>query len=286
MATTASIQYINSLSVIKKQKINNWNNTQNTYTQNVFIFNFKKKNMKKTKSFTMIEVLITALLISIWLLTVFEVMNYAKKINQRVAETTIANQIATEWTEIIYQIRNTNFIKYENDKQKYLETCNTWYDECIAEFKSNYDLSKCRLALDYEGCMSWESTYTSLWTWCYYITNVEWQNYLNEYFTGSECEINEPINEFAICLISWTWIPCTWWHEDWNDESKYWKYFRSIVWQGIFDMSSDTTWWSMLWAGELKWRQAQEYRFCSYVSRWSMGTWSIEICSTMTNFID
>lgn len=249
--------------------------------------------MKKTKSFTMIEVLMTALLISIWLLTVFEVMNYAKKVNQRVSETLIANQLATEWTEILYQIRNTNFIKYENEKQKYIANCNSWYENynswyeiCITEYKNTHNINRCWLALDYDACIS-DTTYNNnLWTWCYYIINTGWKNILNEYTTGSDCEADGFINEFAICLNSWTRIPCTWWHVEWLDESRYWKYFRNIQWQGVFDMSSSTTWGTMLETNELSEKVVQEYRFCSYVSRWSIDTWSIEICSTMTNFID
>lgn len=270
---------------MQKPKINNWNNVRNTYIKNTFIFNFKKKNMKKTKSFTMIEVLMTALLISVWLLTVFEVMNYAKKVNQRVSQTLIANQLATEWTEILYQIRNTNFIKYENKKQKFISECNNWYDECLTQFRNLNNLNRCRLALNYEDCIKWNTSYTwILWTWYYYITNIEWKNIINEYI-GTE-PFNEPINEFAICLNSWSRIPCTWGHDEWNDESKYGKYFRSIIWQGTFNMASDTTWWTALNTSELSGKVAQEYRFCSYVSRYSMDTWSIEICSTMTNFID
>ena len=244
--------------------------------------------MKKTKSFTMIEVLITTLLISIWLLTVFEVINYAKKINQRVAETTIANQIATEWAEIIYQIRNTNFIKYENAKQKYIaEECSDSYDDCISQFKTIHNINRCWLALNYEECIESPTTYTGyLWTWCYYITNIEWKNILNEY-TDSSCETGIMLNEFSICLNSWTRIPCTWGHDEWDDESIYWKYYRSIIWQWVFDMSINETWWQKLENTDiLSDKFAQEYRFCSYVSRRSLNNWSIEICSTMTNFIE
>lgn len=242
----------------------------NTYIYNVFIFNFKTNIMKKTKAFTMIEILIIVLVASIWMISVLSTANHAKLVNQRIMQTVIANQIATEWAEIMYQVRNTNFLKYENRKKNGV----TWDN-----------INRCRLALNYEECVGTPNNHIQILnTWFYYITNESWFNIIT-WCNDSWCE-EKLDNRYAICLISWSWVPCTWGHEEWWDESIYWKFFRTIEWFWIYNMAASTTWWTRINIPQLSWSQAQEYRFCSRVYRVWWQHWEVEICSTMTNFIN
>ena len=249
--------------------------------------------MKKTKGFTLLEVIIVILLLSIGLFSINKTITHAKFTNERVLQTIIWNQLATEWAEIVYQTRNTNLLKYDNNKERYVNNCinigfggniMSWYDTCLSKFKQEKKINKCRLALDYQNCIS-KTNYTWIFnTWFYYISTDNWIN------TISKCEwdnCDDPYNEkYAICLNSGARTPCNEWHENWWDESHYWKFFRYIEWKWVYNMASDTTWWDLLSISQLSWTTAQEYRFCSYVTRiWWQG-WSVEICSTMTNFID
>ena len=80
--------------------------------------------------------------------------------------------------------------------------------------------------------------------------------------------------------------PCPEWHEAWWDESKYWKFYRTIRWIWIYNMASNNTWGDSLLNSNISEYDAQEYRFCSMVARKGWENWKIEICSTMTNFIE
>lgn len=223
----------------------------------------------------MIEILIISIVISTWLFAIFTAANHAKLVNQRIMQTIIANQLATEWTEIIYQTRNTNLLRYNKDKTK---------------------INDCRLSIDYDECIK---TYPEkkldeivLYTWNYYIeTDTNWKNKIiacNETW----CE-NQYDQRYAICLKDWVRDPCTSWHELWWDESRYWKFFRVIEWIWIYDMSKNQKWWQKISNisenNSIRCNSnpcyAQEYRFCSRVYRVWWLDWEIEICSTMTNFI-
>jgi len=247
--------------------------------------------MKNVKAFTMVEILIISILIWSWLLVLSNAILHAKKVNQQVMQRVIANQIATEWAEIVYQMRNTNFLKY------YLsDNSDIWW----------WLINSCRIANNYDACKlyyiwGWPCSNNNSWScnnndavlmksWYYYITNNWWFNQIiNCSCNNTNC--NDIKNDiYAICLNSWVWVPCPQWHENWWDESRYWKFYRMIKWIGTYDMWSDNLWWSKI--DQICYNSydtyAQEYRFCSTVARdWAGGLWwEVEICSTMTNFVE
>ena len=270
----------------------------------------------------MIEILITTIILWIWILTLHRTITQAKLVNERTFQTMIANQLATEWAEILYQIRNTNFLKYESAKEIDVENCiktkkiKDWklssdnsaeacdrmkcYDLCLADFKKEHNINRCWLSIDYDTCISSNSNYTwILNTWFYYIVTNNWSNSINQCtwhddfndINSEDCLSNADEcchryrNEYSICLNSWVRVPCTLWHE-W-DESKYWIFYRHIEWMWIYDMSaSNITWWQLLATNQLGNYNAQEFRFCSTVSRAWWEHPAVEICSTMTNFIE
>lgn len=267
-----------------------------------------QNTMKKIKAFTMIEILIISIVISTWLFAIFTAANHAKLVNQRIMQTIIANQLATEWTEIVYQTRNTNLLKYDINKERSVNVCiNTNYNgdvmlgykPCLAQFKGNQNINDCRLATDYEKCINRRSLSTQLDaiiinTWTYYIeTNTNWKNTIK---ICNETWCDNPYNpKYAICLNSWVRTPCPEGHELWWDESRYWKFFRVIEWKWLYDMSRrDRKWWQQIIDISLTdrilcngiWCETQEFRFCSRVYRAWWQDWEIEICSTMTNFIE
>lgn len=251
-------------------------------------------NIKTNKklAFTLLEILFISILLSSGLLFVAKSIQHAKEVNYKVMQSVIANQIATEWVEIMYQLRNTNFLKYEASWYNYKEIINS-----------------CRLAHDFAECYEilWNRNILSfnvsdykigrenenllLQTGYYYITNNWWKNEIHN-CNDNELEGHENCskigqNLYAICQKSGSWIPCTWWHIEWEDESEYWHFYRYIEWLGNYNMDSNETGWTITdpeyFAADI---DAQEYRFCSRVYRWWMQWWEIEICSTMTNFTD
>ena len=262
----------------------------NTYIYNIFIFNFKTNIMKKIKAFTLLEILFICILLWAWLVSIFQAANRAKIINERITQTIIANQIATEGVEILYQFRNSNFLKHQQwDLNGQYEWTNF----------SHWNWNKCRLALNYE---SGSNCSDRLWTWYYYIRTRSWINTIAEcnnetcnnswwdhISTGNLSAVNIIDNKYAICLKSWVWTPCPEWHEAWWDQSKYWKFYRAIRGIWLYNMATNDTWWILLQnttSENIALIDAQEYRFCSMVARKGWENWRIEICSTMTNFIE
>lgn len=236
----------------------------------------------------MVEILIISILISVGLLTVANAINHVKLVNHRVMQSVIANQIATEWAEIMYQKRNSNFLEY-------------YYNDAITD-KNVKILNSCRLAYNFKDCFdkikdecengAWivdEDNYI-IWEWFYYIANSWWINVIkkcvdsNWWFNITNCS-NITDNIYAICLNSWSWVPCNSWHSIWFDESTYGKFYRRIEWTWIYDMSIDTEWWEKIDSDLCEPKEAQEYRFCSRVVRGNWE-WEAEICSTMTNFAE
>lgn len=220
--------------------------------------------MKKIKAFTMIEILIISILISAWLFTISDAITHAKLVNQRVSQSIIANQLSTEWVELVYQLRNTNFLKYYY-----------WTDH------EKSKLNSCRLALnDFSNCNTYSEQIMS--SWYYYISG----NNNQKIQTCNSENCSEIIqDQYAVCLNSGVRVPCPQWHSAWNDESKYWRFYRMIEWKWIYDMSQDTTWWQIT-QSNISNIDTQEYRFCSRVARIWGQDWEIEICSTMTNFAE
>lgn len=273
----------------------------------------------------MVEIIITAIVLWIWILTLHKTITHIKKVNEATFQTIIANQLATEWAEIIYQIRNSNFLRYESDKEIFVENCiNTWYinnngeidewnyastpcswnrmkcyDPCLDKFKKNNNINRCRLALNYETCINNPSYTWILNTWFYYIKTDDWKNSIIECTWNYDSMDRESClnntdkccykfrDEYSICLNSWVRVPCTEWHEIWLDESKYWKLYRNIEWIWIYDITTyDITWWTLINFNNTSETTGQEFRFCSTVTRPWWEDFAVEICSTMTNFIE
>lgn len=237
----------------------------------------------------MVEILIISILITTWLFTVWGAISHAEKANENVKQTVIANQLATEWAELIYQLRNTNILEYYYNDD---------FDKNITTFNN------CRLAYNYWECAG-QKCQSNIWSseWCipdvdkyimkkwnYYITK-EWK------IMKSQCDIDNHAvarpeiikqKKYAICLNSWVRVPCPEWHEAWHDESKYGKFYRMIEWIWIYDMSENSKWWKEINSDFCSSINTQEYRFCSRVARewggWYQWWWEVEICSTMTNF--
>ncbi len=216
--------------------------------------------MKKTKGFTMLEVLIVTIIVWVWLLSIIFAINKSKISTNHIIQNIIANQLAKEGIELIYQTRNTNLLK------------NHWSGDI------------CRLNINpYEYC-EWNNERFSTWN---YIL-LSWDIFT---WTLNELTLSGWINtwdmDFALCLSGWERLSCP----GQENHTKYWKFFRTIKWFGLYDKNPSLTWWNSL--NCTKWNDsncsnniAKEYRFCSTVFYIWEKVWKSEICSIMTNFLD
>lgn len=237
----------------------------------------------------MSEILIISILITVWLFIVRNSIDHAKKTNENVKQSVIANQIATEWAELVYQLRNTNILEF-------------YYNDYF--FKTGNDFNRCRLSYDFTTCAQWRCPQDSserctdadriiIKDWYYYISeNWEIKNcYCDDNSSPAEKERCNDIKnkKYAICLNNWVRVPCPEWHEAWHDQSRYGKFYRMIEGIWIYDMSeNEIAGWKKIESSFCSLWNTQEYRFCSRVARewgWWLVWWGeVEICSTMTNF--
>ena len=203
--------------------------------------------------------------------------------NERITQSIIANQIATEWIEVLYQFRNTNFLKHERQDLNW---------QIIWSNENTWVWNTCRLALDYKTS---DTCLERLWSWFYYIETNDWINTITKCPDDDNTWCNVDIasatgiidNKYAICLSGGVRNPCPQWHEEWWDQSKYGKFYRTIHGMWIYNMATNETWGRLIVNTEdIESADAQEYRFCSRVAWRGWQWWEIEICSTMTNFIE
>lgn len=208
----------------------------------------------------MLEILLITIVVWIGLLSILFAINNSQKKSNNIIQNIIATQLAKEWVEKVYQTRNTNIIKNDD----------------------NPDL--CRLNINTNEPCDWSNKRFS--TWNYIITSENFVTWTQDTLTLSEW-INTWDKTFALCLNEWQRISCP----GGDNHTKYWKFFRIIKWIGLYDKDKNITGWNLLdcptwntfWCEE---NTPKEYKFCSLVYYIWEHIWKSEICSIMTNFFD
>lgn len=234
----------------------------------------------KLKAFTMLEILMITLIVGIGLLSIVVAISKAKVITNNTKQHIIATQLAREWVETIYQIRNTNLLKFPNHKDR------------------------CRLNTQKDSSCTGDGEWT-VWEvnkrmteWVNYILTEPW--YIS--WTLQTLNILDWINTwekiFNLCLSWWQRISCAWM----ENQTRYGKFLRTIEWKWVYLKNSATTWWELThclyyqqswipvpgggWRSCDDSERALEFRFCSRVEYIWTKTWSVEICWVLTNFFE
>lgn len=210
----------------------------------------------------MLEILIITIIVGIWLVTVMLITQKVKISVNETKQNVIANQLAIEWIEKIYQIRNTNLLRH----QDYLGPCRLAQDPFVTscDGSSTTRLTELNYIIITGWSLSWTSEILDISDWI-----STWEQIFN------------------LCLEWWERISCPW---SWN-QTKYGKFYRSIEWKGLYLKNTNTTGGQKIycnsWASENCYNDdAKEYRFCSKVQYISTKTWSVELCWVLTNFFD
>jgi prepilin-type N-terminal cleavage/methylation domain-containing protein len=100
--------------------ISNWIISKNHKTKrsNTIKICQTSKNIMCKNGFTIAEILIAISIISIWFAWIFILLQNSNKLVKQIEAKTIAINIAREWVEIMYNIRDTNRKKWPTDKDK------------------------------------------------------------------------------------------------------------------------------------------------------------------------
>lgn len=221
--------------------------------------------------FTIREILVIIVVISVGLLSVVVVltngMNYVQKTRQKV----IALNLAREGMEAVYQIRDTNWTRWAWVK----DACRLKRDPLMDEWNTRCvdDLWISTGSYVLERMVTWSQAYFAL--------TGPW--------TGLDIGdgIDSDDTMFLLCQTNGLRSACAW--TSWDTSEG--KYFREIEGIWLYLKDEQITWWIAiyctwsLWPDSRCWgARAKEFRFCSKVLYVWDGTWEVKLCGVLTNF--
>ncbi len=232
---------------------------------------------KNNDAFTLIEMLMVIVVVSIWIISIMSVINYWQRYVWQIRQDVIASNLAREWAELVFNIRDTNWERWSGRR-----------DQCwLLEDPSIEDPS-----IDDSWCesMPWIKAWAYVLSWQ---TPTDWEqiyNYLSWVNEGLDLSdwITDDDRTFALCSNedASRWTPCPW--DD--NPSPEWSFFRMIDIKWLYDKKEGSTldcdrWNDTDWAwNDCSDPTAKELRFCSvveYVWHWQG---KVELCTSMTNF--
>jgi len=238
------------------------------YVSNLMKFSIKRWRVLKKSGFTIREILVIVVVISVGLLSVIVVLTNGMKYVQKTRQKVVALNLAREWMEAIYQIRDTNRMRRAWVKDACRLKINPLVDEWAVWCANDLRFSSGSYAL--QRLTIWEQKYFALTG-----PFTEWIDLNN----GIEAN-----SSFSLCQQSGYWDSCIWTSPTTSEG----KYFREIQWLGLYLKDVVATWWQILsctwWTDVCASSRAKEFRFCSKVVYIGESTGEVKLCGVMTNF--
>lgn len=231
-------------------------------------FSTKKQLTLRTSGFTLREILIVIVVISVGLLSVVVVLNDGMKYIQKTRQKVIAINLAREWMEAVYQIRDTNRTRWAGVKDacwlKINPLVDEWAERCNDDVRFStgaYALQ--RLTADGQSYFA----LTGPWNWIDLAYGVDANSW------------------FSLCQQSGYWDACVWQTSTTSEG----KYFREIEWIWLYLKDVPIRWWSGIvctwWLSpDCATNRAKEFRFCSKVAYIGESTGEVKLCGVLTNF--
>lgn len=232
-------------------------------------FSTKKWLTLSTSGFTIREVLIVIVVISVGLLSVVVVLNDGMKYIQKTRQKVIAINLAREWMEAVYQIRDTNRTRWAGVKDacwlKVNPLVDEWVERCNDDIwfsTGSYALQ--RLVADGQS---------------YFALTGPW----NELTLSDGLDSND--YNFSLCQQSGYWDACI----GQKSTTSEGKYFRQIQWLWLYLKDVPISWWRAIlctwWVSpDCANTRAKEFRFCSKVDYIGESTGEVKFCGVLTNF--
>ncbi len=245
--------------------------------------------MSHPRWFTLIELLIACSIIAIGLLTIIGLMQTSISYTDRTRQETIAINIAREWMETVYTIRNTNRLRWSG-KRDANRLC------ADSSLEANTGASSCGAWIQ-SGI-----SYTIRLTWS--------DSSLYPYLSGTAytLDLKDNIPDDIFLLYYGTWnhqhIPMRyqWWSS--SQTTAEWSFYREI--RGLWLYQKNI--WTIPWGNAIicndGWGtytaidsngitqnnqscangEAKEFRFCSKVEYQKKFQWKVELCGVLTNY--
>ena len=235
------------------------------------------------KGFTLVELVVGIIMIGIWLGAIINVLQYGTKLTNSTKSQVVAVNLAREWVETVFSIRDTNWKMFSSKR-----------DECWLSRLPD----------------TWSTTCESLqWIWSgYYSIKSPLRNI--QYFTGENILLartsalqvfdnqwSEAWTDtgYRICFYSSTWNQSGYRDTCSNSPienriTKYGTFWRWIEVKWLFLKDNVNGWTKLTTCTDgsspgCGWSAAKELRFCSRVDYDFNIARRVELCSAITNFL-
>ena len=166
-----------------------------------------KKPLHNKKAMTIIEVMIAIFIFTLWLASVFMIISSAGNINNYNKDFIIASNLAREQVELMRNIRDTNYKKFQKWNLLKPNTDNTANPDYNLVFKewSFYKIE------------NWA------WIWNFHIKSSTW-NIISDFKSALKDSTNILKENYRVCLDNNSYIYCTWWA--WEKKTQFYKYLE------------------------------------------------------------
>ena len=222
--------------------------------------------------FTIVELLISMIVISMALLSILGLLRVAVTYTNKTRQETIAVNIAREWIEWVYILRNTNRLRWSWEKDKHW-LCNDW--TCTQWLSGNLALHTLEYEDDTYGRIPY---YNTIWSLSSFEDSILWDTNLL-LSTGN---------------FIWGLSPDT-----------AGKFYRAIIGLWLYQKDTNVVWGNLIncpnwnaWSDYINWidingnsfvwqcsdSHPKEYRFCSRVEYEKNFQWKVELCGAITNY--
>ncbi len=218
------------------------------------------------KWLTLIEMMIVIVILAIWIMGVLTVITYWLNFVGQIRQEVIATNLAREWVEWVYNIRDTNRERWSGRR-----------DECWLLKDPLGNDSDCQdepWIEDDEYILTQNEKNDNkyyLLTWDYEPLDV-----------FDDDELTDQDRRYSLRQEDWYW-------ESAPDTEEYptpeWMYFRMIDVQWLYDKRDNVDLDCSSWDVSDCWdSDPKELRFCSVVQYLGDNEWEVELCSSVTNF--
>lgn len=214
--------------------------------------------------FTLMEMLITLVVVGVVIIGSMAMYRAAHSGVNKIRQETIAINIAREGIESVYSRRDTNWLQYPSEKDRYWLRANAYSTDRLQGGEHGTDYV-------------W---YTLEYTWA----NHKLINLIPNWLRLEH--IHDSIK---------TWSTLLSWNDFMSDAIPAWgNYYRSILGQGLYLKDTSTPWGERLSCPDGEnastcWNQkAKEFRFCSKVEYDGIWAWhgNVILCGALTNYME
>ena len=189
----------------------------------------KKNNINNKKALSIIEVMVAIFIFTLWMSGVYMVISSTIWVNKYNHDFIIASNLAREDIELIRNIRDTNYKKYQ--KWNTLEP--------------NWDFS---WVMNYNKVFTWSASswlYRLEWNSSYKIKTSTWAYFSEEDIKKEILEDSEDAKKYKMCLdINKKYIYCKdkYWNDNHNAKIKthFYKFLE------IKPLETKLTWWTII----------------------------------------